>query len=69
MEKQVIKKSELIKLQEQGMKRQEIADKYEVSLQEMNKYFKTLGIKTKVKKVTKYEVQDDTIPVKAQEIV
>ncbi len=42
------------------MKRQQIAEKYDVTLDEMNKYFKLLGIKSKPKKPMKYTVTDDT---------
>ena len=59
--KQVIKKSELLKLQEEGLTRKEIADKYEVTDQEMKKYFLVLKIKTKARKRLKFDVLDDTI--------
>ena len=66
MEKQVIKKSELIKLQEEGLTRKEIAAKYDVHVDEMNKYFKTLKITGKAKKKAKYSVIDDTISTTVQ---
>lgn len=56
----IIKKSELLELQNKGLKRPEIAKQYNVTLGEMNKYFKALDIKTKPKKALKYQVIDDT---------
>ena len=61
MEKATIKKSDLIALQEQGLTRQEIAVKYEVTREEMNRYFRLLNIKSKAKKKLKYDVIDDTV--------
>ena len=63
MDKPTIKKSDLIKLQDDGLTRSQIAERYEVSPAEMNKYFRLLGIKSKAKKATKYSVVDDTLPV------
>ena len=60
MDKPEIKKSELINLQNEGLKRAEIAAKYDVSLEEMNRYFRILGIKGKAKKVSKFVPVDDT---------
>ena len=60
MNKPEIKKSELVSLQQQGFTRKEIADKYEVPVEEMNKYFKVLGITGKAGKKLKYAPVDDT---------
>ena len=63
MEKQSIKKSELINLQNEGYTRKEIAEKYGVPAEEMNKYFRMLKITGKAKKKLKYAVEDDTVQV------
>lgn len=60
MSKPVIKKSELISMiNDKGMTRGELAEFYNVSVGEINKYLKILNIKLKAKKMT-YEVIDDT---------
>lgn len=60
MSKPVIKKSELISMiNDKGMTRAELAEFYNVSVGEINKYLKILNIKLKAKKMT-YEVIDDT---------
>ena len=61
MAKPVIKKSELISLiNDKGYTRAELAEHYNVSVAEVNKYLKALNIKMRAKKMT-YEVVDDTV--------
>lgn len=63
MAKPVIKKSELVSLiNDKGYTRKDLAEHYQVSVAEINKYLKVLNIKMRAKKMT-YEVIDDTVVV------
>lgn len=63
MAKPVIKKSELVSLiNDKGYTRKDLAEHYQVSVAEINKYLKVLNIKLRAKKMT-YEVIDDTVVV------
>jgi hypothetical protein len=63
MAKPVIKKSELVNLiNDKGYTRKDLAEHYQVSVAEINKYLKVLNIKMRAKKMT-YEVIDDTVVV------
>jgi hypothetical protein len=63
MAKPVIKKSELVSLiNDKGYTRKDLAEHYQVSVAEINKYLKVLNIKLRAKKMT-YEVIDDTVVI------
>lgn len=68
MAKPIIKKSELVALiNDKGYTRAELAEHYNVSVAEVNKYLKALNIKMRAKKMT-YEVIDDTAEVAVPEV-
>lgn len=63
MAKPVIKKSELVSfINDKGYTRKDLAEHYQVSVAEINKYLNVLNIKLRAKKMT-YEVIDDTVVV------
>jgi transcriptional regulator with XRE-family HTH domain len=63
MSKPVIKKSELVSLiNDKGYTRKELAEHFNVSVAEINKYLKVLNLKLRAKKMT-YEIVDDTVIV------
>lgn len=63
MSKPVIKKSELVSLiNDKGYTRKELAEHFNVSVAEINKYLKVLNLKLRAKKMT-YEIVDDTVVV------
>lgn len=63
MAKPVIKKSELVNfINEKGYTRKDLAEHYQVSVAEINKYLKVLNIKLRAKKMT-YEIVDDTVVI------
>lgn len=63
MSKPVIKKSELVSLiNDKGYTRKELAEHFNVSVAEINKYLKVLNLKLRAKKMT-YEIVDDTVVI------
>jgi DNA-binding transcriptional regulator LsrR (DeoR family) len=60
MNKPKLSKQQLISYMEEGLTRPEIAQKLEVTVEEVNKYFRFFNIKGKAKKKLKYELVDET---------